>query len=1021
MVLGNGNGKMASRGKRVGGFGTSDYVRARQEKREGKRNYNSGGLKSIHDVFEYATEQEERGKGKTKRGSQKRLQRATTNGTEIFDRPNGKRADANDSDGDGEDDDNIRAHASSSKQTDFGTAPIFRDNEESEFHVTEIASEDDEEIDSDEAFDESDEERYADWKFSSDKLKKHKKNGKSSRDPFDENEDENESSIDEEEEEEEEDDADMMDLSKMLDGGSEVDSGDEDDDEDDDDDEKLQKHIDAFGKGTSKRDSDMAALATGPSANKRRVLQDRTEAVPEGEWNAPIRREGAGLTIDDLLKPIADHHGTSLTALRNTAKTLRHPTSANEKQSVASKKGGGKLHAPLPTVVQDRLDRSAAYEETKAEVEGWQPTIKRLREAQHLSFPLQPDPVVRPSTAALAGNFKASNGFENDIAAMLEREGATEKQMTKAEELEMNNRGMSADEIKRRTAELRRMRELLFREEQKAKRISKIKSKTYRRIARKQKQREEEKARKAGLLNGDDDDEGADEEARLKAEQTRAKERATLKHKNAGKWAKDALGMKGIHDMPETRKAVEDQLLRGEQLRRRIQGDGSDDDEGEGYSDIDSMENGSDNNDERERGFDEMANLKENLAKEDAKAVNDGDQKGVWNMKFMREARERQARDSLDQMDSFEKEMQEDQGSEEDEATGASMQIGQNAGRRVFTATSDAVKKGNAARDEESNRVASHQPKAYKPSTKTEAVTIQVDDVRPIESSKAQIVKGDDSSKEETKGVNPWLIDASSSNKVSRKKNEATISKDGSSLSKAANRIQKHANKTDEARSNEVQDGELVIDPSAQLALRHEVNQNQPKKQNEKKINGLREEQEHISDEENDIDEPIEVNVRAPKTAIRQRQLVSEAFAGDDVLADFTAEKQAEIDAEKPKEVSTYLPGWGSWSGKGVKTSKKKAEERKNKFTKVTAGLDPTKRKDFGMNNVIINQKRDKKADKFKSDDVPYPYTSRAQYEMAMRNPLGPEWNTRTQHQRMTLPRVLTKPGKAIKPIEKLF
>lgn len=1006
-----GKGRTPSNRKGKDGYATSDHIRARQEKRQSKSNNTSGGPKSIHDVFEFATEQEEHGKGRGNKGSQKRLQRATINGTEMFDRSIVKKAaTGNASD---EDDEDARVHASSSKRPDYGTAPILGDDYENQYHVTEIASEDDEEIDSDEAFDESDEERYADWKFASDKGKK--QGAKRSRNSMNEDEDDDDEDLsegEEEDEDEDEDDEDMMDLSKMLDGGSDDDSADEEDE--DDDDETLQKHIDAFGRGVSKRDSEAASLSSGPSTNKRRVLQDRTEAVPEGEWNAPIRREGAGLTIDDLLKPIADHNGTSLTSLRNTAKALRPPASANEKQPIASKRGGGKLHAPLPTIVQDRLDRSAAYNETKAEVEGWQPTIKRLREAEHLSFPLQPDPVVRPSTAALAGNFKASNDFEQDIAAMLEREGATEKQMTKAEELEMNDRGMSADEIRRRTAELRRMRELLFREEQKAKRVSKIKSKTYRRIARKQKQREEEKAKQAGLLNGEGDEED-DEESRMKAERARAKERATLKHKNAGKWAKDAIGMKGIHDMPETRKAVEDQLLRGEQLRRRIQGDGSDDD-----SDAESEEsNEEDDENDRERGFDEMVTLKKNLAEEDANIANNGEKKGVWNMKFMREARERQAKDSLDQIDAFEKEMQENEGSEEDDVASASMQIGQNAGRRVFAATSDAIKNGNIVDDVDGD--VSHKPQAYKPSTKMDAVNIRVDDVRPTGS---QISKGKVTSLNETKDVNPWLVDASQSNKVSRKKNEATISKDGSALNKAANRIQKHASKNDEARFAEQQDGELVIDPEARLALRQETVPSKPNKQNGKKaVNGhtAADNSDGEDEGEDDIDEPVEINVRAPKTAMQQRQLVSEAFEGDDVLADFAAEKQAEIDAEKPKEIDTYLPGWGSWSGKGVKTSKKKAEERKNKFTKTIAGLDPSKRKDFGMSNVIINQKRDKKADKFKSDDVPFPYTSRAQYEMAMRNPLGPEWNTRTQHQRMTLPKVLTKPGKAIKPIEKLF
>ena len=41
--------------------------------------------------------------------------------------------------------------------------------------------------------------------------------------------------------------------------------------------------------------------------------------------------------------------------------------------------------------------------------------------------------------------------------------------------------------------------------------------------------------------------------------------------------------------------------------------------------------------------------------------------------------------------------------------------------------------------------------------------------------------------------------------------------------------------------------------------------------------------------------------------------------------------------------------------------------------------------------------------------DLPYPYTSKAQFERAMDIPLGMEWNTRVGFQRGTLPRVVKK------------
>jgi hypothetical protein len=41
--------------------------------------------------------------------------------------------------------------------------------------------------------------------------------------------------------------------------------------------------------------------------------------------------------------------------------------------------------------------------------------------------------------------------------------------------------------------------------------------------------------------------------------------------------------------------------------------------------------------------------------------------------------------------------------------------------------------------------------------------------------------------------------------------------------------------------------------------------------------------------------------------------------------------------------------------------------------------------------------------------DLPYPYTSKAQYERSLQTPVGTEWNTRLGFQRGTLPRVVKK------------
>ena len=103
-------------------------------------------------------------------------------------------------------------------------------------------------------------------------------------------------------------------------------------------------------------------------------------------------------------------------------------------------------------------------------------------------------------------------------------------------------------------------------------------------------------------------------------------------------------------------------------------------------------------------------------------------------------------------------------------------------------------------------------------------------------------------------------------------------------------------------------------------------------------------------------------------------------------------------------ETDTSLQG--SWAGKGIK------RRRPNpKFLMLKPGMEPSERKDANRSNVIISEKKDKKASKFLVKDLPYPYTSTGQYEKTFETPLGGEWNSRAGYQRGTLPRVMKKVG----------
>lgn len=102
--------------------------------------------------------------------------------------------------------------------------------------------------------------------------------------------------------------------------------------------------------------------------------------------------------------------------------------------------------------------------------------------------------------------------------------------------------------------------------------------------------------------------------------------------------------------------------------------------------------------------------------------------------------------------------------------------------------------------------------------------------------------------------------------------------------------------------------------------------------------------------------------------------------------------------------ILTLKPRQGSWGGTGAKKA-----PPKRFLVKKVAGIDPRSREDYGKSHVIISEKVDKKAAKYMVKDLPYPYTSKAQYERSLQMPIGTEWNTRLGFQRGTLPRVVKK------------
>lgn len=65
------------------------------------------------------------------------------------------------------------------------------------------------------------------------------------------------------------------------------------------------------------------------------------------------------------------------------------------------------------------------------------------------------------------------------------------------------------------------------------------------------------------------------------------------------------------------------------------------------------------------------------------------------------------------------------------------------------------------------------------------------------------------------------------------------------------------------------------------------------------------------------------VDIEPEKTEEHQMN-IQEAFADDDVLAEFEKEKADTVERDQPKAIDLSLPGWGEWAGTGVPINKRK-------------------------------------------------------------------------------------------------
>jgi U3 small nucleolar RNA-associated protein 14 len=173
--------------------------------------------------------------------------------------------------------------------------------------------------------------------------------------------------------------------------------------------------------------------------------------------------------LDDLIAPLAD--GVNFGEVRK------------QLQSAAKREA---MPDPVSEVRRSKEDRKAQYESSSREASKWIPQVQQMRRSDQIILDDGLDDRKVTSTGQLAGSFKPRDDFERDLEEVTRSARATEEDMSHARQLPVNARIRDA----RENQQVARLKALMLREQIAAKRLKKIKSKTYRRIHRRAEARE---------------------------------------------------------------------------------------------------------------------------------------------------------------------------------------------------------------------------------------------------------------------------------------------------------------------------------------------------------------------------------------------------------------------------------------------------------------------------------------------------------------------------------------------------
>jgi len=277
-------------------------------------------------------------------------------------------------------------------------------------------------------------------------------------------------------------------------------------------------------------------------ARSSRLLALVDDAGDAAEPSSVAERVPRRRVIDPVMAPdvFSANTGKRLTV----ADLLGRRSSVDAKRALLEKRlarvdRARAIAAPVPRVVEERAERQVGYHKASEAVSDWQEAVQHVRNVETLTLPLNAPVTEKPSLSRLAGaSMGAMTELEREIAEALKASGlASEADIRAREKADLQAAVADPKQAAARQKELAKLRALLFFEEEKQKRIKRIKSKTFRKLKKRREHRAAEDRMKV--------DEEFAREMEEKTALARAEERMSLRHKNTSKFMRT---LKRNHD-----------------------------------------------------------------------------------------------------------------------------------------------------------------------------------------------------------------------------------------------------------------------------------------------------------------------------------------------------------------------------------------------------------------------------------------------------------------------------------------